>query len=93
MKGVRPSRGASYNQAFLEAVAQTILNMKTIEPTTCYAIALPAAKRYLTLLDKLLTSAAFEVLDLHILLLRQYDDTLLIERLDAFAPPRVGNQE
>lgn len=86
VKGVRPSRGASYNQAFYEAVAQTILNMKCITPTTYYAIAFPAAKRYLTLLSKLLTSAAFEALDLHVLLLRQHKDTLLIERLDSLPP-------
>lgn len=82
VKGVRPSRGASFNQAFLEAVAQTILNMKIIGSTIYYAIALPAARRYLTLLNKLLASSAFKVLDLHVLLLRQRDDTLLVERLD-----------
>jgi len=93
VKGVRPSRGASYNQAFYEAVAQTILNMKSIAPMTRYAIALPAAKRYLTLLKKLLTSAPFEVLDLHILLLRQHNDNLLIDRLDALTSQKATNRK
>lgn len=85
VKGVRPSRGASYNQAFYESIAQTILNMKTIEPNTHYAIALPAAKRYLNLLKKLLISAAFRELNLHVLLLREDQDNLVVQRLDSTA--------
>lgn len=79
-KGVRPS--GNHTMAFYEAIAQTVLNMKVVNSTVRYAIALPGATRYLSLLEKLSRSEARRILNIHVLLLERARKGLIISDIN-----------